>query len=594
MKKLFSKKDLLLIKRALCYMAPYKIRFACAFLCVVSGIIFTLVQPFIWANVLTSLFEKDFNRVVLNIVYTFILFVLQMSLNFLQSYLFSHLNENIIYDLKRNMYASIFDLPVKAFDEMRVGEFISRLHGDASVVANIITNQLLNAIVDVLKVIIIGILVFSISFPLTLIILVTFPFSLLTFIKFGAKVRSNNEELAKFNDNYFSNMQQSILGIREIKGLGIGGITFSSFLTLAGKIRGKNIKVSVLNTFAQTISQGVTFISQIAVMGAGGYLIYINLLTMQYFIAFSSYSSQFSNSLMNITRLNSNIQQVLTSLERIFSLMDNLDYSKEKYGNKTIKEIKGDINFDSVFFSYNGSKKVLNGISFSVQHGKRLAIVGPSGGGKSTIFNLLLRFYEPATGSIRIDGTDIREIEEKALRSYVSIVRQDPFLFNISIRENLLLANPFATMDEIYEACKMAFIHDFILGLQNGYDSIIDENGVNLSGGQRQRIAIARALLKKSKIILFDEATSSLDNQSQHYIKKAIDKISKDHTIIIIAHRLLTVIEADDIIVIDDGRKVGQGTHSILINENKIYKQLYEAELNILKEISTADMLSNK
>ncbi|MCX7920905.1 MAG: ABC transporter ATP-binding protein/permease [Clostridia bacterium] len=580
----FNKEDFVLIKRALQYIKPYKFRFISAFICILSGIAFGLIQPLLWARLLTSLFGMDYNRTLLSIFHISIFYVLQAVVGFLQSYLFSFLSENIIYDLKRDMYRKVLNLPVRAFDEMRVGDFISRLHGDASSIANVITNQLLNTVVDILKVIVIGGAVFSISVPLAVIVITAFPFSYFIFSRYGRKLREKNKEIAKVNDSYFSDIQESISGIREIKSLGIKESKFQSFLSLAADLKHRGINLSILNTLSQTLSQGVNFATEIAVLAAGGYLILKGDLSMEYFIAFASYSNQFSASLMNVTRLNSSIQQVLISLERIFGLMDNLSYSKETFGERRIKQIEGNIKFENVGFEYTENTPVLKGISFKVPQNKKIAIVGSSGSGKTTIFNLLLRFYNPVSGRITIDDNDIREFDEESIRSHISVVRQDSFLFNISISDNLLLAKPSATEKEIKEACMKASIHEFIMNLPQGYNSIIGENGVNLSGGQKQRLAIARTLLKGSKIILFDEATSALDNESQYYIKKAVNEMAKKHTVVIIAHRLSTVIEADEIIVLDKGEIVGQGAHSLLIHTNSIYKRLYETELSIIRE----------
>ncbi|HEX9058995.1 MAG TPA: ATP-binding cassette domain-containing protein, partial [Clostridia bacterium] len=214
------------------------------------------------------------------------------------------------------------------------------------------------------------------------------------------------------------------------------------------------------------------------------------------------------------------------------------------------------------------------------------AIVGRSGSGKTTLFNLLLRFYKASSGKITIDGIDIEELEENSLRQYISVVRQDPFLFSLSIKDNLRLVKPNATKEEIETVCKTAFIHDFITKLPQGYDTVVGDNAVTLSGGQKQRIAIARALLRNSKIILFDEATSALDNESQYKIKESIDEISKSHTVIIIAHRLLTVVQADEILLMDEGKLIGRGTHRKLLESNDLYKKLYKMELDIISEES--------
>lgn len=579
-----SSNDIKLLKRAIRYILPYKLKFVVSFICILSGIGFGLVQPLIWGKFITCLFEKKFELAIINMLYISVLFLVETLVRFMQNYFLSFLNESVISDIKKDMYEKIIDMPVKAFDEMRTGDFLSRLYGDASSIANVVTNQLINALVDILKVIIIGVTAFSISPPLALIIILTFPVSYYIFTKYGGIIRKKNEELSKINDSFFSKTGESIFGIREVKCLGVKRQILLTYDKLLSLIKGKAIDISVKNNVSQSLSQTANFFSQVAVMSVGAYFIYINFLTMQYFIAFNSYSNQFSNSLMNLTRLNSDIQQILTSLERIFSVMDNLSYEKEIYGKKNIQNVSGGISFKNIYFEYKENQSILKGVSFDIKPNSKTAIVGVSGGGKTTIFNLLLRLYSPKSGEIKIDGTDIRDFDEESLRKHISIVRQDPFLFEGTIKENFLIVNPEVTSVEIEKACKRAEIHNFIDSLPNKYDTRIGENAVTLSGGQKQRIAIARALIKNSKIILFDEATSSLDNESQYCIKKSIDMLCKNHTIIIIAHRLLTVIEADEIIVMDKGNVSAQGKHNMLIEENEVYRKLYEMEVKTIRK----------
>jgi ATP-binding cassette subfamily B protein len=274
-------------------------------------------------------------------------------------------------------------------------------------------------------------------------------------------------------------------------------------------------------------------------------------------------------------------------------LIDGLSYKAEKFGEKSIDSLNGDIKFENVSFNYGNESNVLDNLTVNIPAKSKTAIVGSSGSGKTTMFNLLLKLYDPCEGRILIDGTDINDIKEEDLRRHISVVRQEPVLFMMSIKENLLLANSKASQQEIESACKKAFIHEYIESLPNKYDSVIGENGVNFSGGQIQRIAIARALIKKSKIILFDEATSSLDNESQFYIKKAIDAIAKECTVVIIAHRLSTIIEADVIYVMNQGNLAGYGNHNSLIHTNNIYKKLYKSEVELINgEMQGGDLIS--
>jgi ATP-binding cassette subfamily B protein len=584
--KVIKQEDVILLKRALKYVFSYKIKFILAFLCILSGIGTGIAQPLFWGRILDSLFQKNMDGAVLNIIYSLILGILTNFILYLQSYIFASLNEKIILDLKMDMYKTMLDLPVKAYDDINNGELMSRLHGDAGEVANAITGTLLNTVVDMIRLIAIGITVFAISVKLALIVVVTFPVSFYIFNKYGKKIRATNKQLSELNDKYFSDSAQAIWGIREIKSLGIKKDKFDSFTQLSSKLKEMIITVTLLGAKSQVLSNIINFIAQMTVAFVGGMFVVNGSLDIKYFIAFYSYSAQFSGSILNISRLNLNLQQVMNSLERIFLLMDGLSYTAEKFGEKSIDNITGDVKFENVSFNYDNDLNVLDNVTINIPAKSRTAIVGSSGSGKTTMFNLILKLYDPCKGRILIDCTDINEIKEEDLRKHISVVRQDPVLFTISIKENLLLANAHASLQEIESACKRAYIHEYIETLPNKYDSVIGENGVNLSGGQRQRIAIARALLKKSKIILFDEATSSLDNESQFYIKKVIDTIAKDCTVILIAHRLSTIIEADVIYVMDKGKIAGHGNHHSLIRTNNIYKNLYKAEVQLINDNS--------
>ncbi len=584
--KILKQDDITLLKRALKYVYSYKIRFTLAFLCILGGIGIGIAQPLFWGKILDSLFQKDMKSAVPNIIFSLILGILLSIMSYFQSYIFASLNQNIIFDLKNDMYKTMLELPVKAYDEIDNGELMSRLHGDASEVANAITGTLINTVVDIIRLIAIGIAVFAISLKLALIVVITFPISFYIFNKYGKKIRASNKELSHINDIYFGESGQVIWGIREIKSLGIKKNKLNAFTNISDRLKKMIVSITLLNAKSQSLSNIINTIAQMLIAFMGGIFVVNGSLDIKYFIAFYSYSGQFSGSLLNISRLNLNLQQVMNSLERIFLLMDGLKYDPEKFGEEAIENITGNIKFESVSFSYDTKSKVLDNVTINIPSKGRTAIVGSSGSGKTTIFNLILKLYDPCRGRILIDSTDINEIREEDLRKHISVVQQEPFLFRMSIKENLLLANTKASQEEIESACKRAFIHEYIESLPDKYDSMIGENGVTLSGGQRQRIAIARGLLKKSKIILFDEATSSLDNESQFYIKKAIDSMATDCAVVIIAHRLSTIIEADVIYVMDQGKIVGHGNHRSLIHSNSIYQKLYSAEVQLINENS--------
>ena len=317
----------------------------------------------------------------------------------------------------------------------------------------------------------------------------------------------------------------------------------------------------------------------LCIASVGVFFVVDNQLSVASMLVLFSYRWQILEISDTFERLVESIKKYVVSSERVFDILDGKKFRKEKFGNVHLNKLKGYIEFKNVDFSYKKGNKVLNDVSFKVTPNKTVAFVGKSGSGKSTIFNLISKLYTVKSGMIFLDDVDINKLDKETIRSNVSVISQNPYIFNMSIKENLKIIRENATDDEIISACKMADLHDFIVGLKDGYDTMVGEGGITLSGGQRQRLAIARALIQNTEIILFDEATSALDNETQDKIQRAINNMQGVYTILIIAHRLSTVMNADIIYLIDDGKVVGVGNHEELLKNNDIYKKLYEFEL---------------
>ena len=307
-------------------------------------------------------------------------------------------------------------------------------------------------------------------------------------------------------------------------------------------------------------------------------LLYYNKVSLTFFIAMTYYVYRYTWLLENINDLTQCYQKVSVSISRVNDIMENRLYKDVSFGAKEISNSKGIVEFKNVYFSYPNEDNILKDFNLKLVPNRKIAVVGSSGQGKSTLFNLMTRIFDPNQGEITLDGININELTEESLRKNISIIRQEPFVFNRTIKENFLLINKDITLSEIRKCTKMTYLDDYIMSLPNKYDTVLGEGGVNLSGGQKQRLAMARTLSKGSKVILFDEATSALDNLSQDYIKKTIDKLVEEHTIVIVAHRLSTIMDADIIYVVDDGKIVSSGTHKELLKTSDIYKNLYETE----------------
>lgn len=582
---MFSKRDINLVKRTLRYVRPYKKQYCLLILCVIFTAGLDIIFPSLLGQITGGFIEKKYSELAQILILFCTAQILNITVDYYKNYNTAYINNHIIFDINCGLFSKVLKLPVKAFDKMTIGQFLSRITGDTNVVSRIIVDQSLNFIINFIKVVIVGVIIFRTNILLAWIPIVIFPVFYIVYSTFGKKLREKNRNIRKINDKYYSFMHQTLLSIREIKCLGILKNSITTFRNNAKDINDNSIDMEKTAALSKVTSRFILFVTNTAILCAGGYLIYKGQLNISDYIAFSLYSSMFIESINSILMFNSTIQQLLASLERIFDLFDNLLYKDEEFGEKTIENIRGDIDLKNIFFCYEKGKSVLKNINIHIKPNRKVAIVGRSGAGKSTIFNLILKLYEPQGGQVYIDGIDINELTERTLRDSIAVVRQDPFLFNMSIKDNLLIANYESSEEDMIDACKAAYIHDYIMTLPEKYETVIGENGINLSCGQKQRIAITRGLLKKSRIFLLDEATSSLDNESQYYVKKAIDEIANDRTIVVIGHRLSTIKDADEIFVIDDGEVVGKGTHHMLINNNYFYKRIYEDEICMNNEV---------
>ena len=341
----------------------------------------------------------------------------------------------------------------------------------------------------------------------------------------------------------------------------------------------KSLKINRYESVYNGLNNIVYYVLQFIILLTCGYLFIKGHIVYSVLMMVHTYIWRIDEVAETLSSFGVNYNKVKVSLSRIDEVVNNKIFKDEIYGDISLNNPKGNVAFKNVSFKYTKKENLtLDNLSLNIKTNQKTAIVGRSGNGKTTIFNLLLRYFDVTSGKVLIDGVDIKDLTEESLRKTISCVRQNPFLFNMSIFENFKIVKPDITLKEVKEVCKKAYIDEYIESLPKKYNTIIGEGGINLSGGQKQRLAIARTLLLDTKIILFDEATSALDNESQKYIKMTIDDLTKDHTIIIIAHRLSTIIDADEILVIENGKLESKGNHKDLLKKSKVYKGLYENE----------------
>lgn len=520
-------------------------------------------------------------NVVNSLIYLGIYFCIGIIANSLlsvkASVMFQKIENVIIRKLSFFTYKKSLDLPAYAYEKTSSGEIINRITNDTDVISSSF-EQLVYIFSSLVGSIIILIYIFFNSWIIGVEIIIFIIILFFIIRKYNPLLKNYHKEIREENDKFTSMVTESIRGVREIKTLGIKNNVIKDVKEIIKSIYNKEIdetniweKFTILTRILKTSLEVLVFLSCVI-------LVYYKQVSLTFFVAMTYYIYRYMYLIENINGLTQTYQKVIVSLSRVNDILGNRLYEDEKFGNKILKKVKGVIEFKNVSFSYPNEDIILNNFNLKLEPNKKIAIVGKSGQGKTTLFNLLTRVFDANSGEILIDGINIKDLTEESLRKNISIIRQEPFIFNRSIKDNFKLINSKISLSKIKQYSKIAYLDDYIESLPNKYDTIMGEGGVNLSGGQKQRLSIARALAKESKIVLFDEATSALDNNSQEYIKKAIDNLIKDHTVIIIAHRLSTIIDSDIIYVVNDGKIVASGKHNELLSSNKIYRNLYENE----------------
>lgn len=545
------------------------------FLCGLTGI-FT---GYLNGAAVEAITNSNINLAIMYLImYFFIGVLIGTILSGLANSMLLKIESKLTRTLGFNTYKKALNLPAIAFEEMSSGEIINRITNDADSLS-FTFGKMINMISSIVTALVILVYVFFNSWIVGLILIVFLIILYFIIKKYTPLLKDAHKERKTTQDSFTSLANESIRGIREIKTLGIKEqliVNAKKSIDDIFKVSKKEIDLEtrfniVISLLKEVLEVGVFIICII--------LLYYKQITLTFFIAMTYYIYRYMWFIECLNDFTETYQKVSVSLDRVNEILENQKFNDVVFGNTDIKNMKGIIKFKDVSFSYPNEEKVLDDFNLIIEPNKKIAIVGASGQGKSTLFNLITRLFDANAGTISIDDVNILDISEECLRKNVSIIRQEPFIFNRTILENFKIIDENIKLKDVKKYVKEAYLDEYIESLPKKYDTLLGEGGVNLSGGQKQRLAIARTLAKNSKIILFDEATSALDNNSQEFIKKSIDNLVKNHTVVIVAHRLSTIIDADVIYVIDKGKVIASGTHNQLLTSCDYYKNLYKSEM---------------
>jgi subfamily B ATP-binding cassette protein MsbA len=540
-----------------------------------------LVFPRIMGTLVdTALADSDFSTLDRIALLLIVVFVVQGAFNYLRIYSLGVVGEGVVADLRRSVFSRIVRLPVPFFDGRKTGEITSRLTSDVAVVQSTVSSAVAQALFQGISMIGGVVLLILLSPLLSLAVLTFLPFVILGGAFFGRRLRrvstTFQDEVATAN----AFADESIASIRVVKWFTAEGTAAAQYDRDIRRSYAIAIRRTRLRALFVPFVTFIAFGTLALVLWVGGRQVLAGRLTAGELVTFLLYTLIVAGAIGSFTGLYSELQEALGASRRIFELLDEAPEVAEPEHAVSLDHITGAVTFVSVAFTYPGREmEVLSGIDLDVAPGEVVAIVGPSGAGKSTLVQLIPRFYDPTAGHILVDGVDVRHQSLQTLRGAMAAVPQEVQLFSGTIAENLRIAKPEATDAELEDVCKSANAHDFITGFPDGYDTIVGERGIKLSGGQRQRVAIARALLADPRILILDEATSSLDTESEALVQSALEVLMQGRTTLVIAHRLSTVRAADRLVVLDQGRIVEEGTHDQLIAANGVYSRLAQHQL---------------
>lgn len=579
------------LKRLMSYLSKYKLSFVFVFLSAILSTIFSILSPKILAKAIDYLFEGvmeklqgipnaaiDFSAIGKILGVLILLYVISAIFTYVQQIIMVDIAQKTIFQLRQEVHKKLEKLPLKYFDRTPYGESLSRAINDVDNINNTLQQSVTQLITSIITFIGVIVMMLTISPILAIICFLTIPLSLFVTIKIAkrSQVQFKNQQasLGKIN----SHVEEMFTGHQVVKAFGHEKKAIEQFEEINTSLYEASWRSQFVSGLIMPLMQFINNLGYIFVVVIGAVFASAGRITVGDVQAFIQYARQFSQPITQLSNISNIIQSTIASAERVFELLDEEEEVIHTQETKILTFPKGAVRFESVYFSYNQEEELIKDLSINIKPGQKVAIVGPTGAGKTTLINLLMRFYEIDKGSITIDGLDIRDMERGQLRSFFGMVLQDTWLFKGTIRENIAYGKDNASEEEIAQAARLANADHFIRTLPDGYETIINEEASNISQGQKQLLTIARALLANPPLLILDEATSSVDTRTEAQIQEAMVTLMKNKTSFVIAHRLSTIKDADVILVMQNGMVMEQGSHDTLLKQHGIYADLYNSQ----------------
>jgi ATP-binding cassette subfamily B protein len=590
------------LRRLLTYLKPHRVKFIIIFLAAVASTVFSIVSPKVMGQAITKLFEGflmkmkglpnatiDF-KYILNIILILIgIYVISAIFNYIQQYIMADVAQKTVYDMRKDINAKLSRLPLKYFDGRTHGEILSRVTNDVDVISSTLQQGLTQLVTSVVTLVGIVIMMLTISPMLTLIALVTLPLSFLATKVIAKQSQKFFARQQKYLGQLSGQVEEMYTGHKIVKVFNYEKQSIAKFNKVNDQLYDAGWKAQFISGIIMPLMMAIGNLGYVFIAILGGIAVIRRKVTIGNIQAFIQYSREFSHPIVQTSNIANIIQSTIAAAERVFEVLDEVEQIPDQKDLLHLNKPKGDVKFEHIKFGYSEEKILIEDMSIDVKKGQTIAIVGPIGAGKTTLVNLLMRFYEINDGKITVDGIDIRDMERGKLRSLFGMVLQDTWLFKGSIKENIAYGREKAKEEEILQAAQVAYADHFIRTLPDGYNTILNEEANNISQGQKQLLTIARAILADPAILILDEATSSVDTRTEIHIQKAMLALMEGRTSFVIAHRLSTIRDADLILVMNQGSIIEKGTHQELLKQDGFYADLYNSQfvgLNLKEKVS--------